>query len=146
MADLDIEVSIDGDDGLDFTEANGYLVIRVGPGSHAWDRQTVRAPFDDEVYETSRRRGPMSIDFAVLVGGETGTQLGTRLVAAITAVEQRTYLMTAVIDGVTWKWKCRGADTSVGEAGSLDARRLAEHQQVLTANIPRSPRPVLGPA
>lgn len=148
MADLDLAVSIDGDDGLDFTEAAGYFPMTLGPGAHAWVRQTVTAPNVDDEYEVGKRRGPMSINYVCLIVGASGTELADRIVAAITAVEQSAYTLTAVIDGVTWAWKCRAADTAIGEAGSLDARRLAAGRpsQILTALIPRSPIPVSGPA
>lgn len=146
MPDLAIAVSIDGTHGLDFTEAAGYLPVALGPGAHAWVRQTITAPNLDDEYEVSRKRGPMSLTFVCLVGGASGPQLASRLLAAIEAVEQVTFHLTAVIDGVTWTWACRGADTSIGDAGSFDARRLANRQQLLTAVIPRSPKPVAGPA
>lgn len=146
MPDLALAVSIDGTAGLDFTEAAGYYPIALGPGAHNWIRQTITAPNLDDEYEVSRKRGPMSITFVCLVMASSGPQLATRLLDAIEAVEQVTYNLTAVIDGVTWTWACRGADTSIGDAGSLDARRLANRQQILTAVIPRSPKPVAGPA
>lgn len=148
MPDLDIYVTIDGDTDLTVDEANGYLVMEVGPGSRTWRRTTETSPFVHDEEEITRTLGPGTVRMVTLVVGSTVDQVNTRTAALIAVLEQITYDTRVFIDGVAKNgWHCRGADTVIGDGG-LDARRLAagRKSQVLTATIPRNPVPFLGPA
>lgn len=145
--DLDIYAVIDGTDGLTLNEANGYLLMAIGPGARVWRRITETSPFTHGEEEIHRTLAPGTMRMTNLVLGSSISQLNSRLDALIAAVEQSTYNTSVYIDGVLrWKWACRCADTVLGDDGGIDARRYAAFQQILTATAPRHPIQLTGPA
>lgn len=145
MTDLALAVTISGTAGLALTEAAGYQVVSVGPGARSWRKETVTSPFVHGRAVVSQVLDAGSFPLLVRVKALTAATLASRITALLHAVEQVSYDTTVVIDGVTWTWRCETADTSIGEAGSLDPHGLRNLQQLVTCSIPRHPVPIAGP-
>jgi hypothetical protein len=140
--ELDISVVIDGATDLTLSEANGYYVMAVGPGQRVWRRVVETSPFVHGEDEISRTLAPGSIRLQVLVRATTHANLATRIANLINVLEQGSYVLTWTVEGVSESRRCRCADTSVGNSDSLDANRLRNVEQIVTATIPCHPVPI----
>jgi len=142
-----LTAAITGTVSLTLSSANGYEVNLegFGPGPRVQQRNLARSPWIPRVVPTSIvLDGDQRFPLSIWVGGSTADELSTRLAALIDALEQYTFVFTAVIDGVTWSWNCYAADTSVGDSGSFDWWDLGAFQQVVHAQVLRDPIPLAG--
>jgi hypothetical protein len=142
-----LSASITGTLSLTLSSANGYEVNLegFGPGPRIQNKQLATSPWVPRAVPISQvLDGQQKYPLSVWVGGSTASQLSTRLADVVAAMEQVTFVFTAVIDGVTWSWNCYGADTMLGSSGEFDWWDLGAFQQVVHLIVPRDPLPVAG--
>lgn len=149
MSDLDLTVTITGGtlSDLSLTRANGYLNLRggLGPGSRSFRRQTAQSPFVNGRILVGQS---LDVEFAqllVLVQAASSAQLVTRMSALLERMEQPSFVLQVVVDGITYRWQCECADSAPGDAGAFNATDLMVYRQALQFSVPRQPVPLDGP-
>lgn len=146
---LDLTVTItDGTlSDLALTAANGYLNPRGGisPGQRVWRRQRVTSPYVHGGILVGQVLDIETVGLHILVEAASSAELETRMAALIDRMEQPSYVLQVEIDGVTYRWQCEPADSSVGDEGAFDAPKFMLFRQALRFQVPRQPVPLDGP-
>lgn len=149
MSDLDLVVTItDGTlSDLALIPANGYRNLRggLGPGARVWRRQVAESPFVHGRILVGQSLDTEVATLHVLVEATSSAQLETRMADLLTRMEQPSYVLQVVIDGVTYRWQCECADSAPGDGGLFKALDLMRYQQALRFSVPRHPVPLDGP-
>lgn len=149
MPDLSLDVAITRTelalaDLLIQDPANGYEVVRLGPGSRSWRKETVKNAY---VHGDTLVNAVLDVQVApmtIRVSGLTLATANSRLETLLDAFSQFSYSLGVIIDGETWVWVCQPADASVGEGGSFNKFHTMAHMYEVTLSIPRNPVPISG--
>lgn len=122
-----------------------YRVVSAGPGARTWRRNRVAGLYTAGAVLVTAVKDMSVAPLVVRCEATSAAQLDANVAALVRAVEQLTYSLTLVIDGVSRTWACEPADYApVGE--EYDKLRLMQHQQDYRFQIPRQPVPSAGTA
>lgn len=124
--------------------AAGYEVVRMGPGSRAWRRETIKSAYVHGETQVSAVLDIQTAPLVLRIKGATHSQADTRLDAVIDAFSQFVYYVGVIIDGVTWVWECFPADIGIDEGGEIGKFHWMAKMFEVTLSIPRNPIPVSG--
>jgi hypothetical protein len=124
--------------------ANGYEVVRFGPGAMAWNRQTVKSPFIHGEVLVGATMGLETAPLTVRVRASTAAALDSRLAVLLAAFSQFAYFAGADINGQPYIWACQPADWSVGENGEFNKFHVMAKIAEVSLSIPRDPTPTAG--
>lgn len=145
MKILDQTIRILDDDGalvLATTDANGYRLVSISEGARTQRRAVAMSRFVPGGAQTAATADMQNAIVQWLVGGNTDTQLRTRINTLKAAVDQFRFQLEVTIQAVTEVWDCDCADTAVGDAGAYASYLMADKKQLFTATIPRQPDPL----
>lgn len=149
MTDLTLDVQVNRTElalaELDIQDpANGYSVVKLGPGATSWRRDTVKSPWVHGETLIHAVKDVQIAPLTVRVSGSSAAQKETRLGILLDAFSQFTYSIGVAINGVAYVWYCQPADWSTGEGGELSKFHEMAHITEVEFSIPRNPVPFVG--
>jgi hypothetical protein len=130
---------------LQLQAPGAYRVVSAGPGSRTWRRNRVAGLYTDGAVLVTAVKDMSVAPLVVRCEATSAAQLDVNVAALLRAVEQLSYSLTLVIDGVSRTWACEPADYAPVEE-EYDKLRLMQFQQVYRLQIPRQPVPSAGTA
>jgi hypothetical protein len=119
--------------------ANGYTVMKVGPGARTMRLEHATSPVSDGSVLTGATADLQQARLVIRVHGATTGDVLARLGVVEQALNQWAYNVTIVIDGVTEVWRCQPANHSRGLSGTYEAEHLKGGWQDLTVELPKQP-------
>lgn len=127
---------------LAFSPVNGYYIARDGwgPGEVTHRTTYVSSPYVIGQTQVHAVKDLQTSVLRVRVKGDTQTELYTRLEALCEAFEQFSYTLTIIINGVTYTYACNTANYSVGDGGNLEDLWLRSNTQMVTFEVPHTPK------
>lgn len=141
--EIDIDLLIDrsslGLADLNLSVEDMYGVVDFGPGAVVKNRRTVRGPYTSRIQMRGWTINERTLIGIVRVYGSSWPQCRARAVPMYRALDQRSYEITSVMDGVTDVYQCMPADITPGASGTWQKAQMMARMQEYTLSIPYDP-------